>query len=158
MLPPRATRYPNLAVKFLILRLVADASDRPEMTGLSAEKFDVLVIGGGITGCGVARDASMRGLRVALVERDDFASGTSGRSSRLIHGGIRYLEHGQLHLVRESIHERQTLLRIAPHLVQPLAFTWPIYRGARIGKLKLRAGLFLYRLMSMGRSRKHATL
>src|SRR6266704_4420876 len=114
------------------------------MTGIPEENFDVLVIGGGITGCGVARDAAMRGLRVALIERDDFASGTSGRSSRLIHGGIRYLEHGQLHLVYESIRERQALLRIAPHLVKPLAFTWPIYRGARVGKRKLSAGLLLY--------------
>ncbi len=128
------------------------------MTGLSGEVFDVLVIGGGITGCGVARDAAMRGLKVALVERDDFASGTSGRSSRLIHGGIRYLETGQFHLVHESIRERQTLLRIAPHLVKPLAFTWPIYRGARVGRLKLSAGLFLYDLMAVGRSRPHASL
>jgi glycerol-3-phosphate dehydrogenase len=128
------------------------------MTRLSEEDFDVLVIGGGITGCGVARDAAMRGLKVALVERDDLASGTSGRSSRLIHGGIRYLEHGQLHLVHESIRERQTLLRIAPHLVKPLAFTWPIYRGARVGKMKLSAGLLVYRLMAAGRSRRHFTL
>lgn len=128
------------------------------MTELSGEQFDLLVIGGGITGCGVARDAAMRGLRVALVERDDFASGTSGRSSRLIHGGIRYLEQGQLHLVHESIRERQTLLRIAPHLVNPLAFTWPIYRGARIGKVKLSAGLLVYQLMAVGRSRRHSTL
>src|SRR5204862_1369372 len=127
------------------------------MAELSNQQFDLLVIGGGITGCGVARDASMRGLTVALVERDDFASGTSGRSSRLVHGGIRYLEHGQLHLVHESIRERQTLLRIAPHLVKPLAFTWPVYRGARVGKLKLRAGLFLYQLMAGGRSLKHST-
>ncbi|HKC81465.1 MAG TPA: glycerol-3-phosphate dehydrogenase/oxidase [Gemmatimonadaceae bacterium] len=128
------------------------------MADLSGEKFDLLVIGGGITGCGVARDAAMRGLRVALVERDDFASGTSGRSSRLVHGGIRYLEHGQLHLVYESIRERQTLLRIAPHLVKPLAFTWPIYRGARVGKLRLSAGLLAYYLMSGGRTRKHSIL
>ena len=128
------------------------------MTGSSGEKFDLLVIGGGITGCGVARDAAMRGLNVALIERDDFASGTSGRSSRLIHGGIRYLEQGQLHLVHESIRERQTLLRIAPHLVKPLAFTWPIYRGARVGKVKLSAGLLAYQLMAMGRSRRHSTL
>jgi len=128
------------------------------MTESAPDKFDLLVIGGGITGCGVARDAAMRGLSVCLVERDDFASGTSGRSSRLIHGGIRYLEHGQLHLVYESIRERQTLLRIAPHLVKPLAFTWPIYRGARVGKLKLSAGLFLYELMAGGRSLKHSTL
>ena len=128
------------------------------MAEFSGERFDLLVIGGGITGCGVARDATMRGLKVALIERDDFASGTSGRSSRLIHGGIRYLEQGQLHLVHESIRERQTLLRIAPHLVRPLAFTWPIYRGARVGKVKLSAGLLVYQLMAVGRSRKHSTL
>jgi glycerol-3-phosphate dehydrogenase len=128
------------------------------MAEFSGEQFDLLVIGGGITGCGVARDATMRGLKVALIERDDFASGTSGRSSRLIHGGIRYLEQGQLHLVHESIRERQTLLRIAPHLVRPLAFTWPIYRGARVGKVKLSAGLLVYQLMAVGRSRKHSTL
>ena len=128
------------------------------MTGLSGEKFDLLVIGGGITGCGIARDAAMRGLRVTLVERDDFASGTSGRSSRLIHGGIRYLEHGQLHLVYESIRERQTLLRIAPHLVRPLAFTWPVYRGARVGKVRLSAGLLAYYVLAGGRARMHSTL
>lgn len=128
------------------------------MTGPSGETFDVLVIGGGITGCGVARDAAMRGLKVALIERDDFASGTSGRSSRLIHGGIRYLEQGRLHLVRESIREREILLRIAPHLVQSLAFTWPIYRNARVGKLKLRAGLLLYQLMAGRRSRHYSAL
>src|SRR3954467_14145171 len=127
------------------------------MNGAS-ERFDVLIIGGGINGCGVARDAVMRGLSVALLERDDFGSGTSGRSSRLIHGGIRYLEQGQLHLVHESIRERQTLLRIAPHLVKPLAFTWPLYRGARVGKLKLGAGLFVYQLMARGRARHHLTL
>ena len=117
------------------------------MAEFSGEQFDLLVVGGGITGCGVARDATMRGLKVALIERDDFASGTSGRSSRLIHGGIRYLEQGQLHLVHESIRERQTLLRIAPHLVRPLAFTWPIYRGARVGKVKLSAGLLVLSLI-----------
>jgi glycerol-3-phosphate dehydrogenase len=125
------------------------------MSALSGEVFDVLVIGGGITGCGVARDAAMRGLRVVLLERDDFASGTSGRSSRLVHGGIRYLEHAQLHLVHESIRERQILLRIAPHLVKSLAFTWPVYHGARVGKIKLSAGLLVYHLMAAGRSRRH---
>jgi glycerol-3-phosphate dehydrogenase len=128
------------------------------MTKLSGEVFDVLVVGGGITGCGVARDAAMRGLRVALVERDDFASGTSGRSSRLVHGGIRYLENAQLHLVYEAIRERQILLRIAPHLVKPLAFTWPVYHGARVGRIKLSAGLLVYHLMAAGRSRRHFTL
>lgn len=111
---------------------------------LTGEPFDVLVIGGGITGAGVARDAALRGLRVALLEREDFASGTSSRSSRLVHGGVRYLEHGHLRLVFESSRERRTLLRIAPHLVRPLAFTWPVYRGARISRLKLGAGLTLY--------------
>jgi glycerol-3-phosphate dehydrogenase len=155
----RRRRYPNLAVKFLILgRVERHFQHRAGMKAPSGERFDVLVIGGGITGCGVARDAAMRGLTVALFERDDFASGTSGRSSRLVHGGIRYLEQGRLHLVHESIRERQTLLRIAPHLVQPLAFTWPIYRDARIGKLKLSAGLLAYDLMAIGRSRRHHTL
>lgn len=159
MLVNADSRYPNLAVKFLILGLLQrHFRHQKRMTGPSGEKFDLLVIGGGITGCGVARDAAMRGLRVALFESDDFASGTSGRSSRLIHGGIRYLERAQLHLVHESIRERQTLLRIAPHIVKPLAFTWPIYRGSRVGKLKLSAGLLVYHLMAAGRSRRHFTL
>jgi len=114
----------------------------------------VLVIGGGITGAGVARDAALRGLRTALVERDDYASGTSSRSSRLVHGGVRYLEHGQVHLVFESSRERRTLLRIAPHLVQPLAFTWPVYRGARVPRWKLAAGLTLYDALSLFRNPK----
>src|SRR3954462_7762191 len=128
------------------------------MTGALRDEFDLVIIGGGINGCGVARDAAMRGLRVALFERDDFGSGTSGRSSRLVHGGIRYLEQRQLHLVHESIRERQTLLRIAPHLVKPLAFTWPIYRGARVGKMKLSAGLLVYQLMALGRSHRPSFL
>ena len=126
---------------------------------LGNEQFDLLVIGGGITGAGTARDAALRGLRVALVERDDFASGTSSRSSRLIHGGVRYLEHGQLGLVFESSRERQTLQRIAPHLVRPLAFTWPVYRGARVPRWKLAAGLTLYDMLSLFRNaRPHPVL
>ena len=99
---------------------------------LARQQFDVLIVGGGINGAGIARDAALRGLNVALVERDDFASGTSSRSSRLVHGGVRYLEHGFFHLVFESSRERRVLLTIAPHLVRPLEFTWPVYRGARI--------------------------
>ncbi|MEJ7810630.1 MAG: glycerol-3-phosphate dehydrogenase [Gemmatimonadaceae bacterium] len=114
--------------------------------------FDVLVVGGGITGAGIARDAAMRGLRVALVERDDFGSGTSSRSSRLVHGGLRYLEHGHLHLVFEASRERRTLGRIAPHLVRPLAFLWPVYEKARVPKWKLRAGLLLYDTLSLFRN------
>lgn len=112
----------------------------------------MLVIGGGITGAGTARDAALRGLRVALVEQSDFASGTSSRSSRLVHGGVRYLEHGQVGLVFESSRERRTLLRIAPHLVRPLPFTWPVYKGARIGRWKLAAGLTLYDLLALFRN------
>ncbi len=126
---------------------------RPQsVAALGEREFDVLVIGGGITGAGVARDAALRGLSVALVDRHDFASGTSSRSSRLIHGGLRYLEHGYLRLVHESSTERRRLLRLAPHLVQPLAFTWPVYRGARVPRWKLRAGLFLYDALSMFRN------
>jgi glycerol-3-phosphate dehydrogenase len=116
------------------------------------ESFDIAIVGGGITGAGIARDATLRGLRVALLEAEDFASGTSSRSSRLIHGGVRYLEHGHLHLVFESSRERRTLLRIAPHLVRPLAFTWPVYAGARVSRARLGLGLGLYDLLSMFRN------
>jgi glycerol-3-phosphate dehydrogenase len=120
---------------------------------LEAVRFDLLVIGGGITGAGVAREAALRGLRVALLERDDFAAGTSSRSSRLVHGGVRYLEHGHLSLVFEASRERRLqLLRLAPHLVRPLAFTWPVYRGARVPRWKLRAGLALYDALALFRN------
>ncbi len=118
---------------------------------LARESFDVVVIGGGINGCGIARDAAMRGLSVALIEQDDFGSGTSGRTSRLVHGGLRYLEHGRLGLVRESRRERATLMRIAPHLVEPLRFTWPVYGGSRVSTRRLGAGLTLYDLLSLSR-------
>ena len=119
---------------------------------LGSRRFDVLVVGGGITGVGVARDAALRGMSVALVERDDFASGTSSRSSRLVHGGLRYLEHGHLHLVFESSLERRRLLELAPHLVRPLEFVWPVYEGSRVPRWKLGAGLFLYDLLALFRN------
>ena len=122
------------------------------LDALANGTFDVLVVGGGITGAGVARDAALRGLRTALVEQEDFASGTSSRSSRLVHGGVRYLEHGQLRLVFESSAERRVLRRIAPHLVRPLAFVWPVYRGARVPRWKLAAGLMLYDLLALFRN------
>src|SRR5512141_821179 len=126
---------------------------------LESTMFDVLVIGGGITGAGIARDTAMRGLKVAIVDKGDWGGGTSSRSSRLIHGGIRYLEHGQIGLVRESVREREVLLRIAPHLVKPLEFTWPVYRGARLPKWKLRAGLIAYDVLAgVGRLRRHDAL
>ena len=117
---------------------------------MAEDTFDVLVIGGGITGTGIALDAASRGLSVALVEKDDFAAGTSGRSSRLVHGGLRYLEHGDLGLVRESLRERGTLYRLAPHLVRPV----PMYMLA--GDLRhralYRAGLTVYEALAAGRN------
>ncbi|HMA19279.1 MAG TPA: glycerol-3-phosphate dehydrogenase/oxidase, partial [Gemmatimonadaceae bacterium] len=128
-------------------------------SALESGVFDLLVIGGGITGAGVARDASMRGMRVALIDKGDWASGTSSKSSRLVHGGIRYLEHGDIALVRESVREREILLRIAPGLVKPLEFTWPVYRGARMQRWKLRAGLTMYDwLAGKRRVRRHHSL
>ena len=125
---------------------------RAALDALEQQTLDLLVIGGGITGAGIARDAALRGLSVALVEREDFASGTSSRSSRLIHGGVRYLEHGYFSLVFESSAERRRLLRLAPHLVRPLPFTWPVYRGARVPRWKLLAGLTLYDALALFRN------
>lgn len=122
------------------------------LASLGGERFDIVVIGGGITGAGVARDAARRGLKVALVEAEDFAAGTSSRSSRLIHGGVRYLEHGYLHLVWESSRERRRLLQNAPHLVRPLQFTWPVYRGARVKRWQLAAALTMYDALSTFRN------
>jgi glycerol-3-phosphate dehydrogenase len=122
------------------------------LEALEEAELDLLVVGGGITGAGVARDAALRGLSVALVEREDFASGTSSRSSRLVHGGLRYLEHGHLALVFESSRERRILLDTASHLVRPLAFLWPTYEGARVPRWKLRAGFLLYDALSLFRN------
>ena len=110
--------------------------------------FDLCIVGGGITGAGAALDAASRGWRVALIERGDFAAGTSSASSKLIHGGLRYLEHGQLPLVYESLQERGHLLRNAPHLVRPLPFILPFYVGQRISPWQWRLGLTLYDLLA----------
>jgi glycerol-3-phosphate dehydrogenase len=117
---------------------------------MAEERFDVLVIGGGITGAGIALDAASRGFSVALVERDDFASGTSGRSSRLVHGGLRYLEHREFGLVAESLRERGILFRLAPHLVRPI----PMYMLADDLRRRAtyRAGLAAYELLAAGRN------
>lgn len=129
------------------------------MDRLTAQPFDVLVIGGGITGVGIARDAAMRGLRTALVEAEDLGSGTSSLSSRLVHGGLRYLEQREFRLVRESTRERRTLLEIAPHLVRPLPFVFPVYRGDRVPLWKLAAGMLLYDLLASLRNvRRHRIL
>lgn len=122
------------------------------LAAMTAEPVDVLVVGGGITGAGIARDAALRGFRTALVDKGDFAGGTSSHSSRLVHGGIRYLEQYAFHLVREASRERRILLGIAPHLVRPLPFLLPAYRGARIPPWRLRAGLWLYDLLALFRN------
>ncbi len=119
---------------------------------LRAEPFDVVVMGGGITGAAAARDAASRGLRTALVEARDFGEGTSSRSSRLIHGGLRYLEQFELDLVFEASRERRTLLRIAPHMVRPLEFLFPLYREGRVGRLTMTAGMWLYDALSLFRN------
>src|SRR6202171_243938 len=121
---------------------------RRNLDALTSENFDLLVIGGGITGAGAALDAALRGLRLALIDKGDFASGTSSISSKLVHGGLRYLELGDFRLVYEALHERSRRLRNAPHLVWPLRFVLPLYRGARVPPLKWRAGLLLYDLLA----------
>ena len=122
------------------------------MRSLGDRTVDLLIIGGGIVGAGIARDAALRGLSVALVEQHDLASGTSSRPTRLIHGGLRYLELFDFGLVRSDMRERETLLRIAPHLVFPLAFLLPLYRPTPFYRLKLRVGMFLYDLLSLDKS------
>ena len=116
---------------------------------MANDVFDLVVIGGGITGAGVARDAASRGMKVALVEIRDFSQGTSSRSSKLIHGGIRYLENLEFGLVFEALSERRLLFEIAPHLVHPLRFVIPLYRGGRVGMFKMGLGMWLYDALSM---------
>src|SRR5580700_5677796 len=116
------------------------------------EVFDLLVIGGGISGACVARDAASRGLKVALVEKRDFAWGTSSRSSKLIHGGLRYLENFEFGLVFEALSERSLLLRTVPHMVRPLRFYFPVYEGDAHGKGVLGLGMWLYDLLAMFRT------
>ncbi len=113
------------------------------------DSFDLLIIGGGINGCAIARDAAGRGLKVLLVEKDDLASHTSSSSSKLIHGGLRYLEQFEFRLVRESLRERQVLLTTAPHIVQPLRFVLPDPPGGRPWWM-IRLGLLLYDFLSRG--------
>jgi glycerol-3-phosphate dehydrogenase len=127
--------------------------------GIQDEDLDLLVVGAGITGAGIALDAAGRGLRVAFVDAGDFASGTSSRSSRLIHGGLRYLESFDLRLVFEALAERRRLLELAPHLVRPLSFLFPVHRGSGPGRLKLAAGMWMYDTLSLFRGvRRHRML
>src|SRR5262250_878479 len=127
---------------------------------LASETFDVVVIGGGVVGCGAALDAATRGLRVALVEARDLASGTSSRSSKLFHGGLRYLEQLEFGLVREALHERELMLtRLAPHLVRPVSFLFPLtHRWWE--RPYVASGMTLYDTMGGARSvprHKHLT-
>jgi glycerol-3-phosphate dehydrogenase len=125
------------------------------MTRLPSAQFDVIIVGGGIIGAGIARDAALRGLSVALFERRDYASGTTSGSTRLIHGGLRYLEMLDFALVRMDLRERETLLCIAPHLVKPLEFFLPFYEGGSLGPLEARTGMLLYDALSFDKSLHH---
>lgn len=124
------------------------------LDALREQPFDVLIIGGGITGAGTALDCVLRGFRTALIDKGDFAGGTSSVSSKLVHGGLRYLEHGDFSLVYEALHERRLLLENAPHLVHPLQFFIPFTSGARVPPWKYRVGLTLYDLLA-GRGNLH---
>ncbi|HXM78855.1 MAG TPA: glycerol-3-phosphate dehydrogenase/oxidase [Thermoanaerobaculia bacterium] len=138
---------------------VAGFSPRADrLAALERTHFDVLVVGGGITGAAAARDAASRGLSVAIVEKEDWAAGTSSRSSKLVHGGLRYLARGHLGLVFESLSERARLLRLAPHLVRPLEFLFAILRGSWVSPAALSAGLTLYDLLALGRGQRHRRL
>lgn len=117
--------------------------------------YDLLIIGGGIVGAGIARDATLRGLKVCLVEKEDFGSGTTSRSTRLIHGGLRYLSKYEFGLVYEALHERRALLKMAPHLVKPLPFLMPMYRGQGHSLPILWLGIATYDFMSPWRSVPH---
>jgi len=122
---------------------------------IHGQAFDVVVIGGGMAGAGIARDAALRGYRTLLLEQKDFAFGTTSRSSKLIHGGLRYLELFDFGLVRESLRERERLQRLAPHLVRPLPFVIPAYRGAKRGMIMIRVGMKLYDLLTPGKRTEH---
>src|SRR4029434_10044741 len=119
-----------------------------DLDRLAGHTFDVLVVGGGIYGLTIAYDASQRGLSVALIERDDFGGGTSLNHLRTIHGGLRYLQKLDFARARESVRERRTMARIAPHALRPVPFAVPIYHSITKGKLAMRAGVLLDRLVS----------
>jgi glycerol-3-phosphate dehydrogenase len=121
---------------------------------MAGERFDYIIVGGGITGAGIAREAAMRGRRVALIEKNDFAFGTSSRSSKLVHGGVRYLETYEFGLVFEASTERRRLRHMAPYMVLPLPFLLPIYKGAKNGFYKIMAGMWLYDVLSLFRNIK----
>ena len=133
------------------------AGRRLALTRLGQERLDLLVIGGGITGCGIARDAALRGWTVGLVEKEDFGFGTSSRSSKIVHGGVRYLEYGHFLLVKESALERAVLRTIAPHLVHQLRFVFPVFSGESL--IKIQAGLTVFDFLAASKGpEKHENL
>ncbi|HRC56317.1 MAG TPA: FAD-dependent oxidoreductase, partial [Kofleriaceae bacterium] len=124
----------------------------------AVQTVDLVVIGGGITGAGIARDAALRGLSVVLFEKGDFGSGTSSKSSKLVHGGLRYLEHGEIGLVFESVSERRVQTQVAPHLVRPMPFLIPVYKGAKPSFEIMNLGLWIYDSLALFRApRMHRT-
>jgi glycerol-3-phosphate dehydrogenase len=131
--------------------MIADATRAATLNRLASEPFDLLVVGGGATGAAIARDAALRGLSVALVDAGDFAGQTSSHSSKLIHGGLRYLQYGDLPLVFEGLRERRRLMSTAPHLCRPIEFVFPGYRGESPGLLTLGAGIALYNALALWR-------
>ena len=128
--------------------------NRQETMALLKETYDVLIIGGGITGAGAARDAAIRGLKTLMVDMNDLAFGTSSRSSKLVHGGLRYLEHAEFALVFESVSERRILMKIAPHLVRAQGFLFPVFSSSRRSLLEINIGMWLYDGLSLFRSPK----
>lgn len=155
-------RYKSQGLYGMIMGLTGqgDASAKKPMKQTASKKispqnrreYDLIVIGGGINGTGIARDAAARGLDVLLVDKGDLGNGTTATSSRLIHGGLRYLEHKQIALVRESLKERERLLQSAPHLVRPMEFGIPVYEDSRRQKWLLRLGMLAYGLLSYDKS------
>ncbi len=119
---------------------------------MSDDSYDVAIVGAGINGAGIARDAALRGLSVVVLDQNDMCSGTTAASSRLIHGGLRYLEYAEIPLVFESLRERITLRKIAPHLIRPLRISIPIYKGAKRGPWLIRLGMIAYDLLSVGKA------
>src|ERR1700727_3238996 len=125
---------------------------------LENQSCHVVIIGGGINGLAVARECARPGKRTLLVEQNDFASGVTSRSTRIIHGGLRYLEHGEIDLVRESLHERERLLRERSHLVHPVHFLFMLNEGSQRSAMKVRAGLWLYQKLSGKKASAHSEM
>lgn len=121
-------------------------------TPLKSQTFDLLIVGGGIYGAWIAYDASLRGLKVALIEKSDFASGTSSASTKLIHGGLRYLEYFWFQIIKKSLNEREQLFKIAPHRVKPLQFVFPLYKFSRVKTWQLKMGLRIYDFLARAKS------